>query len=51
MSVISETYGCLHNILELADILPSVSFTTGETERDLRLEENLKTPWNYSLIF
>ena len=34
MSAISETYNCAHNILELADILPNVSFTTSEMERD-----------------
>ena len=28
MSAISETYNCGHNILELVDILPIVSFTT-----------------------
>ena len=33
MSAISETYNRGHNILEIADILPNVSFT-GETERD-----------------
>ena len=34
MSVISETHNCVHNILELADILPNVSSTTSEMERD-----------------
>ena len=34
MSVISETYNCVHEILELVDILANVSFTTSETERD-----------------
>ena len=34
MSAICETYDCAHNILELADIFPNVSFTTSETERD-----------------
>ena len=34
MSVISETHNCAHNILELADILPNVSFTKSETERE-----------------
>ena len=34
MSVISETYNRAHNILELVDILPNVSFTSSETERD-----------------
>ena len=34
MSAISETYNRAHNILELVDILPNVSFTTNETERD-----------------
>ena len=32
MSAISETYNRGHNILELADILPNVSFTASETE-------------------
>ena len=34
MSAISETNNHGHNILELADILPNVSFTTSETERN-----------------
>ena len=34
MSAISETYNRGHNILELEDILPNVSFTTSETETD-----------------
>ena len=34
MSIISGTYNRAHNILELVDILPNVSFTTSETERD-----------------
>ena len=34
MSAISETYNRALNILELADTLPNVSFTTSETERD-----------------
>ena len=34
MSAISETYNCGYKILELVDILPNVSFTTSETERD-----------------
>ena len=34
MSAISETYNRGHNILELADILPNVSFTAIETESD-----------------
>ena len=34
MSAISETYNCTRNILELEDILPNVSFTASETERD-----------------
>ena len=33
MSAISETYNCIHNILELEDILPNVSFPASETER------------------
>ena len=31
MSAISETYNRTHNILELANILPNVSFKTSET--------------------
>ena len=34
MSVISETHNCVHNILELVDILLNVSSTTSEMERD-----------------
>ena len=34
MNAISETYNRSHKILELVDILPNVSFTTSETERD-----------------
>ena len=34
MSVISETYNRAHNVLELVDILPNVSFTTSESEHD-----------------
>ena len=34
MSAISETYNSGHKILELADFLPNVSFTTSEAERD-----------------
>ena len=34
MSAISETYNRGHNISELADILPNVSFTASETESD-----------------
>ena len=34
MSAICETYNSSHNVLELADILPNVSFTESETERD-----------------
>ena len=34
MSAISESYNRAHNILELVDILPNVSFTTSQTERD-----------------
>ena len=34
MSAISETYNCGYKILELVDILPNVSFTASETERD-----------------
>ena len=34
MNAISETYKRAQNILELVDILPNVSFTTSETERD-----------------
>ena len=34
MSAISETYKRVHNIMELVDILPNVSFTASETGRD-----------------
>ena len=34
MNALSETYNRAGNILELVDILPNVSFTTSETERD-----------------
>ena len=34
MSAISETYNRANNILELVLVLPNVSFTTSETERD-----------------
>ena len=34
MSAISETYNRTHNILELEDVLPNVSFTVSETLRD-----------------
>ena len=34
MSAISETYNRGHNILELADILPNVSFRASQTEND-----------------
>ena len=34
MSAISEICNCTHNILELEDVLPNVSFTASETERD-----------------
>ena len=34
MSVISKTCNSAHNIVELVDILPNVTFTTSETERD-----------------
>ena len=34
MSVISETYNRAHNVLELVDVLPNVSFTTSESEHD-----------------
>ena len=34
MSAIAETYNRGHNILELADILPNVSFTKSEMDRD-----------------
>ena len=33
MNVISETYNCGRNILELVDLLPNISFTKGETDR------------------
>ena len=32
MSAISETYNCIHNILELEDVLPNVSFTACKME-------------------
>ena len=32
MSAISEIYNCAHNILELVDILPNVSFKASETD-------------------
>ena len=34
MSAICETYNYFHNIVEFVDILPKVSFTTSETQRD-----------------
>ena len=34
ISTISDTYNRAHGILELVDILPNVSFTASETERD-----------------
>ena len=34
MYAISEIYNCPHNIVELAEILPHVSFTTSETKRN-----------------
>ena len=34
MSAISETYNRAHNILEFVYILPNVSFTRSQTERD-----------------
>ena len=34
MSDISETYNRTQNILEIVVVLPCVSFTTSETERD-----------------
>ena len=37
MSAISGTCNRAHNILELTDILPNVSFTTSKTERDYYL--------------
>ena len=45
MSAISETYDRTHNILELVDVLPNVSFTTIETKHDY-----LKIPWHYSVL-
>ena len=32
MSAISETYNRTHNIFELEDVLPNVSFTASETD-------------------
>ena len=34
MSAIFEIYNRAHNIFELADILPNVSFAASEMERD-----------------
>ena len=34
MSAISEGYNRAHNVLELVDILPNVSFVTSESEQD-----------------
>ena len=34
MSAISETYNRTHNFLELEDVLPNMSFTASETERN-----------------
>ena len=34
MSAISETYNRAHNISELVDIFPNVSFAASETKRD-----------------
>ena len=34
MSTISEAYNRVYNTLELADILPNVSFTASKTECD-----------------
>ena len=34
MNAISKTYNCGYNIMEFADILPNVSFSTSETELD-----------------
>ena len=34
MSAISETYNRAHNIVELVDVIPNVSFTTSETGCD-----------------
>ena len=34
MSAISKNWNRAHNILELIDILPNVSFTISETKRD-----------------
>ena len=33
MSVIFETFNRAHNIMELVDFFPNVSFITNETER------------------
>ena len=41
MSAIFETYNRAHNILELADILPNVSFTTS-ARTTTRLKKILK---------
>ena len=34
MNAISETYNRAYNILEFVEILPNVSFTKNEAERD-----------------
>ena len=34
INAISKTYNCGYNIMEFADILPNVSFSTSETELD-----------------
>ena len=34
MSAISENYNRAHNILEVLEILPNVSFTASEVKRD-----------------
>ena len=42
MSAISESYSHTHNILELEDDLPNISFTAIETERDHYYSKNGK---------
>ena len=44
MSTISETYNYAHNILELADVLPNVYFTTN-MKRNYLLIKILNTSW------
>ena len=45
MSAFSEIYNCGHNILELVDVLPNVSFTTKRTGTWLLLTKMVNTSW------